>query len=555
VDSGRNASYSYDALYRLSTAVTTGSTNYSAWGLQESYDRYGNRTVQKQTTGMLAPQITVSVDPTTNHITGTGYGYDASGNMTNDGYNTLTYDAENRATKATNQSTAGEYAYDGNNRRVKKCVPSCAAPQNTTTVYIFSGSKVIAEYDNGVAVTSPSREYVYGGTSLIAKIDSSGTKYYHQDHLSNRLVTSSTGATVSQSGHYPFGEAWYYTSNDKLFFTSYERDAESGNDYAMARYYASRLARFISSDKVAGSTANPQSLNRYTYALNLPGTIVDPSGNCGEVDASRRRKRLDYSGGHGRDLFADEWEEYAFGQDDSINCIDPSIPGGGGVEAGAGATGDPMKDCGAAACLCTTAANGDFLGCQAVDYCSLPQVSCAKLDPPPALISIWFSGGVSGGTGGNNRGRDATIRSIRSLLYDQLLKDPDCLAFLGARGVNVLQTLSTIPINVGNIGAPNYQAVTVADINPSSTIPVSATITINSNGWFFTPGGSSSGINTGTQLFQGLVLYHELGHATNVLRPDGDGIPNAVANQAANSSDIKKNCAKALAGLSNSPTP
>jgi hypothetical protein len=61
-------------------------------------------------------------------------------------------------------------------------------------VSIFSGSKVIAEYDNGVAVGSPSREYIYGGSALLAKIDSSGTKYYHQDHLSNRLVTSSTCA-------------------------------------------------------------------------------------------------------------------------------------------------------------------------------------------------------------------------------------------------------------------------------------------------------------------------------------------------------------------------
>lgn len=63
---------------------------------------------------------------------------------------------------------------------------------STTTVYIFSGSKVIAEYDNGAGVASPSREYIYGGGVLLAKIDASGTKYYHQDQLSNRLVTDSS---------------------------------------------------------------------------------------------------------------------------------------------------------------------------------------------------------------------------------------------------------------------------------------------------------------------------------------------------------------------------
>jgi hypothetical protein len=90
------------------------------------------------------------------------------------------------------------YSYDGNGLRVSKALGS------TTTVYIFSGSKVIAEYDNGAAVGSPSREYVYSGSTLLAKIDSSGTKYYHQDHLSNRLVTDSSGNTFAQLGHFPF---------------------------------------------------------------------------------------------------------------------------------------------------------------------------------------------------------------------------------------------------------------------------------------------------------------------------------------------------------------
>src|SRR5271165_1612898 len=123
--------------------------------------------------------------------------------MTKDGINTLVYDAENHAVSSSNGSSSGTHTYDGNGHRIKKVSGS------TTTVYIFSGSKVIAEYDNGAAVGSPSREYVYGGAALLAKIDSSGTKYYHQDHLSNRLVTDSSGNTYAQLGHYPFGYAWY----------------------------------------------------------------------------------------------------------------------------------------------------------------------------------------------------------------------------------------------------------------------------------------------------------------------------------------------------------
>jgi RHS repeat-associated protein len=285
--SGRNlgladdpAKRPYDPLSRLSIATTAGSTNYPAWGLQETYDRYGNRTLQSTysgCTGITCPTNSVSVSLVTNRITSSGYGYDANGNMTNDGQNILVYDGENRAVSATvTGSSSGTYTYDGNGLRVQKV--SVIGSNSTTTVYIFSGSKVIAEYDNGAAIGSPSREYIYSGSTLLAKIDSSGTKYYHKDHLSNRLVTDNNGNTLAQMGHFPYGESWYNATNDKLLFTTYERDSESGNDYAMARYNVSRLARFTSPDILSGDISAPQSLNHYPYVDNNPISFVDPSG-------------------------------------------------------------------------------------------------------------------------------------------------------------------------------------------------------------------------------------------------------------------------------------
>jgi RHS repeat-associated protein len=169
--------------------------------------------------------------------------------------------------------------YDGKGLRVLRV--SNISGATTNTVYIFSGLKVIAEYDYATGTpspTSPSREYIYSGGALITKIDSSSTKYYHQDHLSNRLVTDSSGNTSAQMGHFPFGESWYTASADKLIFTTYERNGESGNDYAMARYYVSRLGRFASRDPQVGTTSDPQSLNRYAYVENNPVNLVDPFG-------------------------------------------------------------------------------------------------------------------------------------------------------------------------------------------------------------------------------------------------------------------------------------
>jgi RHS repeat-associated protein len=91
--------------------------------------------------------------------------------------------------------------------------------------------------------------------------------------------TDSSGTAVGEQGSYPFGEFWYSSdTTTKWRFTSYERDAESGNDYAMFRYYSNRLGRFLTPDPLAGSIANPQSLNRYGYVTNDPVNLIDPLG-------------------------------------------------------------------------------------------------------------------------------------------------------------------------------------------------------------------------------------------------------------------------------------
>ncbi len=193
--------------------------------------------------------------------------------MTKDNVNTLTYDAENGLVKYMGSSATYTYAYDGNGLRVEKTPPAGSA-----TAYIFSGSKVIAEYTAGAAAGSPSTEYIYSGAQLVATISGSTTTYQHPDQLSARVSTDVNGNPVRTFGHYPFGEVWYETgTTSKWKFTSYERDAE-GNDYALARIYANRQGRFLSPDPLTGSLSNPQSLNRYGYSQNDPMNLRDPSG-------------------------------------------------------------------------------------------------------------------------------------------------------------------------------------------------------------------------------------------------------------------------------------
>ena len=574
VDSGRSISYNYDALYRLVSAVTAGSTNYAAWGLSETYDRYGNRTMQSVTAG-TGPSNSVSVSATTNQITGSPYAYDADGNMTNDGVNTLVYDGENRATSATNGANAGAYVYDGKGLRVKKCVPNCASP-TTSTVYIFSGSKVIAEYDNGAAVASPTREYIYSGARLIAKIDSAGTKYYHRDNLSNRLISDSNGNTVAQMGHFPFGESWYNTNNDKLVFTTYERDSESGNDYAKSRYYISRLGRFSSPDSLAGDITNPQSLNRYSYVLNSPTNLTDSTGHdpdCSDDARNHGRRSFEIAAlGHSHllELAAELWTDDGCGDS-----------GGGGGGGGAGDSGSGDSGTGDSGSGDSGTNPGDNSGdnssgngttCDENGNCTSPDGSttcdadgnCTSTgdsvevtaDPQEAPDLQWTP---------NTDQLDISMRFLTNLpildslgrLRNLLKDDPDCLKFLSSKGTDALGRLDEIikfaavgkdllPITTDAKG--NLTSIVNAVSGPTPLAPGSA-FTVNAFGAFFqksflgVPIHTDNGkIRGGSFQAQAFIALHELGHSTEVLLPDKDNKKAGEKNDTA----VDKNCKKTI---------
>jgi RHS repeat-associated protein len=267
-----STSYTYDPLGRLQQAETGDLVSPNTWRLSWGYDRYGNRLSQTLVGGTASagqPQLTVGAG--SNHITTSGFSYDAAGNLIKDGIHNYTYNGEGEITQV--DSTIS-YAYDGHRWRIAKTVNSA------TTVYVYSGSKVIAEYPSGGAATTPNVEYIYSGSRLVATIAGTSVTYHHPDHLSNRLETNSSGAVTRTFGHMPFGDSWYETGTaDKWKFTGYERDStESGLDYAMHRFYSSGFGRFISPDLLHGQKRNPQSLNRYSYVTNDPVNGSDPLG-------------------------------------------------------------------------------------------------------------------------------------------------------------------------------------------------------------------------------------------------------------------------------------
>jgi RHS repeat-associated protein len=67
-------------------------------------------------------------------------------------------------------------------------------------------------------------------------------------------------------------------SNRMSQITSKERDAETGLDYFLARYYSGAQGRFLSPDIAGPRLGDPQSFNKYAYTRNNPLRRVDPDG-------------------------------------------------------------------------------------------------------------------------------------------------------------------------------------------------------------------------------------------------------------------------------------
>jgi len=244
------------------------------------YDRYGNRWID------LGGGIqSLYFNTSNNRIS--GWSYDAAGNLLSDTVHSYTFDAENKISKVDNVAA---YVYDGAGHRVKKLVG-----ENTRFVYGIGG-ELIAEFDG--ATGNLKKEYVYGGATLITieptAVNANGTQYTTGDHLgSPRVITNSSGAVVSRHDYQPFGTelgagvggrttAMGFSGggdNNRKKFTGYQRDTETGLDFAQARYYSNTQGRFTSPDTLLGSIGNPQSLNRYAYVGNNPLNFSDPTGH------------------------------------------------------------------------------------------------------------------------------------------------------------------------------------------------------------------------------------------------------------------------------------
>jgi RHS repeat-associated protein len=257
-------SYTYDNLNRLAT-MSSPSDPEGCNGLSWTYDVYGNRTNQTTTSGSCV-QYSVSVN-SNNQFAGSPYAYDSAGDMTNDGVNAYSYDAESRLISLNSGATT--YVYDALGQRAEKITGS-----TQTHYWRDTYGNVRVEWNQSGAWMV---DYVYMNGQLVATLG--GPQFVFRDHLgTTRLYTSSTGSVLNSLDFLPFGEKAAGGTPISHLFTGLERDSESNLDHTLFRQYSSSAGRWMSPDPVGGSLDTPSSLNRYSYVVNDPCALSDVLG-------------------------------------------------------------------------------------------------------------------------------------------------------------------------------------------------------------------------------------------------------------------------------------
>jgi RHS repeat-associated protein len=122
--------------------------------------------------------------------------------------------------------------------------------------------------------------------------------FEHQDWLgTERMRTTYNAAALGTSGgvegqfaSLPWGDSQTTTSGsdkDAYHYAMVDYDGETNTDHAEFRQYSPTEGRWLRPDPYSGSydMSNPQSFNRYEYAMNNPLSNIDPSGlDCYEAD-------------------------------------------------------------------------------------------------------------------------------------------------------------------------------------------------------------------------------------------------------------------------------
>ena len=192
--------------------------------------------------------------------------------------------------------------------------------------------------------TSDTIRYYHGAgiDEPLARENSSDiVTYYLADHLGSIVQeTSNAGAATLEREYDPWGILIQASGASGYAFTGREWDSEIGLYFYRARYYDPTISRFTGRDAILGTGS------LYSYVVNTPLTLVDPSGNIplllllptvgGLISGGVSAASQAASGAGARDIASGFLAGFASGFIGTAAAIGTAaVPGVGAVTAGA----------------------------------------------------------------------------------------------------------------------------------------------------------------------------------------------------------------------------
>jgi len=288
--------YTYDNLYRVTRAIyddadPTNPTYDVARTEDFLVDPIGNRTKIYAKSATATEYLHDPVNEYTK-VGGTGYQYDAAGNLTKDANNYYFWDYENRLTKVkkvSDNSDVAEYVYDALMRRIEK-TDYTQNPAVTTRFYMRDWSD-IEERDGDDSLTAT---YVLGPRTdeYLTMVRGGNEYWYMQSPLVGNVaaLVNSSGAIQEGYTYSVNGTATVHTGagNDGIWFTADDTtdtksalgnpftytgrrlDSETGLPYFRFRLYSSLLGAFTSCDPAGYTDGMSLYLGYFALLWNDP---------------------------------------------------------------------------------------------------------------------------------------------------------------------------------------------------------------------------------------------------------------------------------------------
>ena len=286
---GFSESFGYDALNRL---VTTSVQN--GWSTIINYDALGNIQFRSDVGCYIygengaGPHAVTSIKDAFGNVMNS-YSYDANGNRISSSFGSVQYTSYNKPHTISKGANTLHFVYGPNRNRQKQEVLDSTGAVVSTKYYVGG----IYEKEEANGLTKELHYIMAGGTTIAIYTQQSdgqhNTRYLHKDHLGSiESISNEVGQVVETLSFDAWGRrrnanTWgpLSTSFDGLFdrgFTFHEHLDLVGLIHMNGRVYDPLIGRFLSPDPFVQMPAYSQSLNRYSYVLNNPLSLTDPSG-------------------------------------------------------------------------------------------------------------------------------------------------------------------------------------------------------------------------------------------------------------------------------------